>query len=236
MRDALRELASLLLPVDCAGCGGDGGPLCGRCGAALTALRPAAVVPRPAGAPAVLWSGGGYGGPLRGALLAHKERGALPLCRPLGGVLAAAVEAALAACGPRVRDGPVLLVPAPSARAAVARRGHDPLLRVCGAAARQLRARGRRVGVAPLLRHRRAVADQVGLDARGRRANLDRALVAAPPGRRSGCVVVVDDLLTTGATLAECCRALRASGARAAPVAAAVIATPQRYPIGGTRR
>ncbi|NJP66179.1 ComF family protein [Streptomyces spiramenti] len=235
MRGTWQELASLLLPVACSGCDGVGGPLCTRCAGALGALRPTRVGVGPDGAPTALWSGGGYGGPLRGALLAHKERGVLPLCRPLGAVLAAAVVAALADCGHRARDGPVLLVPAPSARSAVARRGHDPLRRVCCAAAGRLRADGRRVGVASLLRHRRAVADQVGLDARGRRANLDHALVAASPGRRAR-VVVVDDLLTTGATLAESCRALRAAGAGAAPIAAAVIATPRRYPIGGTRR
>ncbi|MFX4294803.1 ComF family protein [Streptomyces bohaiensis] len=234
MRGSWQELAALVAPAVCAGCEGEGGPLCGRCADALVSLRPAHVRPAPAGVPLALWSGGGYGGVLRGALLAHKERGALPLSRPLGAVLAAAVDAALAQCGPAVRDGPVLLVPAPSARSALARRGHDPLRRVCCAAARRLRSRGRRVGVAPLLRHRRAVADQVGLDAGGRRANLDHALAAAPPGRRPGRVVVVDDVLTTGATLAESCRALRAAGA--APVAAAVIAAPWRYPIGGTRR
>uniref|UniRef100_UPI0035B62722 ComF family protein n=1 Tax=Streptomyces sp. SM12 TaxID=1071602 RepID=UPI0035B62722 len=139
---------------------------------------------------------------------------------------------------------PLLLVPVPSARAATARRGHDPLRRITLAAAGQLRASGRAVRMTPLLRQRRAVADQVGLDRAQRHANLDGAL-AAHSGRSGGPgragppapMVLVDDLLTTGASLAEAVRALRAgSDGHGLVVAAAVIATPLRHPIGGTRR
>ena len=107
---------------------------------------------------------------------------------------------------------PVVLVPVPSARWAVRARGHDPVRRMALAAAGELRRTGTPARVAAVLRQRRAVADQAGLDARRRRANLSGALeVAAGAGRLlgTGPVVLVDDLITTGASLAEAARALR---------------------------
>jgi predicted amidophosphoribosyltransferase len=155
-------------------------------------------------------------------LLAHKERGALPLAGPLGAVLAAAVTGLLRAPGPlRIAepprggsgDGVVELVPVPSARESVARRGHDPVRRIARAAAVRLRGQGLAVRVHPALRRCRPVADQATLGGAQRRANLAGALVAAPRGGRwGGPVVLVDDLITTGASLAEAARAVRAAG------------------------
>jgi hypothetical protein len=64
--------------------------------------------------------------------------------------------------------------------------------------------------VAAVLRQRRAVADQSGLNSRQRLANLAGALEVAGGGRRllaDAPVVLVDDLMTTGASLAEAARA-----------------------------
>lgn len=91
-----------------------------------------------------------------------------------------------------------------------------------------LRATGVPVTCVPVLRHRRRVADQAGLGAAARSANLAGALQAIAPWRVQGRrVVVVDDVITSGATLAEAARTLQAAGARVT-AAATVAATPRR--------
>ncbi|WP_461012288.1 ComF family protein [Streptomyces capparidis] len=223
MREWLGNLADLVLPTDCAGCGRSRGGLCDRCrdlvrGPGGRRVRP---VPAPPGLPPV-YAATGYGGAVRAVLLAHKERGALPLARPLGEALARAVRAA-----PVPRDADVLLLPVPSARGAVAARGQDPTRRIALAAAGALRRDGLPARVARGLRQRRPVADQSRLDPGERLANVAGALHVPDGARarlRGAPVVLVDDLLTTGATLAEATRAARAAGARVA--AAAVVAAP----------
>lgn len=111
--------------------------------------------------------------------------------------------------------GPLVLVPMPSARKAVAARGHDSVRRIALAAARDLRRTGVAAQVLPVLRQRRRVVDQSGLNSRQRMENMSGALEVVPgaerllPGRR---VVLVDDLMITGASLAEATRALDAAG------------------------
>ncbi|MFB6644007.1 ComF family protein [Streptomyces chartreusis] len=118
---------------------------------------------------------------------------------------------------------PVLLVPVPSARGAVRARGHDPARRIALAAASELRRTGTPARVLAVLRQGRAVADQSGLNSRQRLDNLAGALTVAPGGGRllvgGGPVVLVDDLMTTGASLAEAARALRAAMATGAVAA-----------------
>ncbi|KIF72634.1 phosphoribosyltransferase, partial [Streptomyces sp. AcH 505] len=82
-------------------------------------------------------------------------------------------------------------------------------------------------------RQRRVVADQAGLGARQRQANLSGALEVAVGGARlleSGRAVLVDDVMTTGASLAEAARALHSAIRPGIPgfgqVSAAVIAAP----------
>ncbi|WP_449340125.1 ComF family protein [Streptomyces chartreusis] len=118
---------------------------------------------------------------------------------------------------------PVLLVPVPSARGAVRARGHDPARRIALAAASELRRAGTPARVLAVLRQGRAVADQSGLNSRQRLDNLAGALTVAPGGGRllvgGGPVVLVDDLMTTGASLTEAARALRAAMATRAVAA-----------------
>nr|WP_234382923.1 ComF family protein [Streptomyces dysideae] len=108
---------------------------------------------------------------------------------------------------------PVLLVPVPSGRGTVRARGHDPARRIALAAAGELRRTGTPARVLAVLRQRRAVADQSGLNSRQRMENLAGALAVVPGGARllgDGLIVLVDDLMTTGASLAEAARAVRA--------------------------
>ncbi|NLU67399.1 ComF family protein [Streptomyces sp. HNM0574] len=231
--DGIRqELAGLVLPADCAGCGLPcrRGQLCESCTALLTRAPPRRVRPaRPLPGLPPVHAALTYADEARAVLLAHKERGALGLAAPLGTALARAVRAAVtAASGP---PGALVLVPVPSARTAVARRGHDPARRIAAAAARELRRAGLPARVLPVLRQRRPTADQAGLDAAQRRANLGGALEAHPGGllraatAGGGRTVLVDDVLTTGASLAEAARATGVADGAAgagAPVAAVV--------------
>ncbi|MEU6748450.1 phosphoribosyltransferase family protein [Spirillospora sp. NPDC046719] len=123
---------------------------------------------------------------------------------------------------------PIPIVWVPSRRGAARRRGHDPMRQAVAVAVHRLRAGGVPVVALGGLRQCRRVADQAGLGAKARRENLNGALeaVARAPlaGRR---VVLVDDVVTTGASLAEAARALREAGADVA-AAATVAATPLR--------
>ncbi|MCX5378061.1 ComF family protein [Streptomyces sp. NBC_00091] len=232
MRGWWKELAGLVLPADCAGCGAPRAVLCGECrddlsGAGAGLVRPVVRRAGPAGLPEV-YAGARYEGAVRAVVLAHKERGALPLAGPLGAALAAAVARAGGGAG-HGGAGELVLVPVPSARRTLRARGHDPARRTALAASGRLRGAGAAARVAPVLRLRRAVADQAGLGARERQENLAGALEVRPGGVRltaGARIVLVDDLITTGATLAEAARALRAAGLRVD--AAAVVAAPAR--------
>ncbi|MFC9288282.1 ComF family protein [Streptomyces sp. NPDC057052] len=215
-----QDLSGLILPAECGGCGTARTVLCHRCRAALHGTVPRRVRPdpEPPGLPAV-HAAARYADEVRAVLLAHKERGALALTRPLGTALAGAVRAGLGEAGEGEGAPPpsraVLLVPVPSARRATRSRGHDPARRIALAAAAELRATGVPVRVAAVLRQRRVVADQTGLNSRQRSDNLRGALAVAAGGARLLCdadaVVLVDDLVTTGASLAEAARAVRAA-------------------------
>nr|WP_053778051.1 ComF family protein [Gordonia sp. NB41Y]KOY49253.1 phosphoribosyltransferase [Gordonia sp. NB41Y] len=200
--------ADLVLPRTCAGCGAADTDWCARC-ARHVADAPVELRPRVDVGVAV-WAAGRYRGPLRHAILAVKEHGRRDLTGPLGTVHADAVTT-VARWG-ELPDSPRLtLVPAPTRRAAARRRGGDPVAGIAAVAAARL---GPRVGTDPLLFTASATRDSAGLSARDRRANLRGGIRLRPHhlGTARMSAVLVDDVLTTGATAAESVRVLRHAG------------------------
>ena len=238
---ASAALVDLVLPGGCAGCGraavaGDVGTLlCASCRHELDGpARQAWPTPVPPGLPCP-WAVADYDGAVRGAILAFKEEGRFGLAGPLGIALSRALTAGLAEIPVGGRRGaPVALVPVPSRRSAVRARGQDATLRLTRRAAVAVRRAGFPVEVLPVVRIVRGMVDQAGLGARERAINLHGAL--AVPNRmawhvRGGAVIVVDDVITTGASIDEMARALRAAGADVL-CAAVVAATRRRRPPG----
>jgi predicted amidophosphoribosyltransferase len=207
--------ADLLWGARCVACEARGQALCAACATWCTAkARRVTPTPEPAGLPPA-YAVGDYHGVVRATLLAHKEHGRLGLERPLALALASSVLAlAAAAPGSPACGAQLLLVPVPSTRAVVRARGDDPLRRVAARAARQLRLVGVDAVMRPALRVCRRVADQAGLSAAARSHNLAGAFEPrrwAATG--NGPVVVLDDVITTGATAVEAVRAIRTAGA-----------------------
>ena len=114
--------------------------------------------------------------------------------------------------GRRTADQPLLVVPAPSTPAARRTRGWDPAGALAAAVVDELGRCGVPARRAPVL-CRNPGADQAGLSARARSRNLSgHVRVGRWPAALPGHAVLVDDVLTTGATFAACVRALEAAG------------------------
>ena len=222
----------LLLGARCAGCGRPWWGACPRCRALVTGRRPYPTRPRPtpAGFPPTV-TAGPYDEVARGLITAHKEEQALQLTRLLGELLAGSIGELAAAAG-LPASAPLLLVPVPSSAAALRCRGFDATGALARGALHRLRTSYPNAGVVAALAQRRGRRDQAELDAAGRRANLHGGLRSTRrPGRSvaGAYVIVVDDLVTTGASLTEAARVLR-SQTRGLLGAATVAATERRRP------
>ena len=192
------------------------------CGPAVEAdLRPwPADLPRVAARAA-------YAGPLREALVAFKDHGRWSLRAPLGSGLAVAVAALLVDAE---HPAYVTLVPVAASPGAVRSRDGDHVHELAVAASRVLREAGVETRVVHALRSGRRRLDQVGLGRAERADNLRGAMHPTADAVGLAGVVLVDDLVTTGATLGEAARALRSVGVH--PLGAAVVAATRTRPIG----
>lgn len=227
VRESVLDASAVLFPVRCAGCGGPDRSLCVAC---RRELVPRVTTRTVGGIP--VWSAVEYSGAARRALLAFKESGRVDAAPALSRALRAAVVEALRAAptsgvDPRVarsrgRGRPDALLPVlvPSTAAARRRRGFHPSGTVLARA---------HILVPPLwraLRLTRQTRDQAGLSSAGRAVNRQGSMVASARLRGRRCLIV-DDIVTSGATIAEAARAIDAAGGRV--VGAATIAgTPRR--------
>jgi ComF family protein len=193
----LRTLASLIAPPLCAGCGGHAGasePLCAPCRRELRWLTGVASV-----GGIELFAPLAYEGPARAMVRALKFRGAT--------LAADAMAAQIAAGAPAgVLDGGAL-VPVPLHPRRLRRRGFNQAERLASALARRSG-----LPVSDCLERAGPARTQVGRDRAERLAGVHGTVAlrrgAEPPVR----AILVDDVVTTGATVAACAMALRASG------------------------
>ncbi|MBM7460120.1 ComF family protein [Rhodococcus coprophilus] len=201
----LSSLLDLVLPLACGGCGAPATAWCRACARALN--DPPATV-RLRGDPGVpVWSLGTYAGPRRRAVIAAKERGRRDLAVPLG--LAWAVAVSRLRRWGELAPGPTTVVPAPTRPRVARSRGGDPVTRAAHVGA----GHDPSLAVHRLLVHTRGVRDSVGLSAAERHRNLAGRIRVREAGvPRTRQVLLVDDIVTTGATAAESIRVLRAAG------------------------
>ena len=205
----VRSVLDLLAPATCASCGA-GVPsershrFCGLCMAELQKLD----TPQPElDEAAVVLCVAEFGGLLRVLIQRFKYEGELSLARPLAELL---VETALA------HDfEPDLIVPIPLHTSRLEERGFDHVLLLAGPLAEALE-----VPLVSMLQRTERRRPQVGLLPDQRRENVSGVFTMDPaqPSVRGRHIVLVDDVLTTGATVAEATRIMRAEGAASVDV------------------
>ncbi|MDH6181647.1 ComF family protein [Microbacteriaceae bacterium SG_E_30_P1] len=199
--DAVRDALALLLPIDCAGCGSADRPLCDTCRSVLAV----AVTPRTvAGVPT--FTSLRYESEVRRIVLALKEEGRTDVARELAPAFSAALIAA------HDVEPEALVVRVPRSPSSYRRRGYDPLGLL-------LRRAGWPRGTG--LRQARHTVSQKTLGLEERAVNLSNTMIASDR-LASRKIIIVDDIITTGGTVAEAARAITAVGG--APVAVAALA------------
>jgi ComF family protein len=202
-------LLEVLLPPSCAGCGRYGHLLCGTCLAQFQHAsspddRFAGPDPGTLVGDALELAAASFvhAGNLRRALQRLKYGGSGSIAEPLAAAAAPALEALTRVCGP------LPLVPVPVHAARQRQRGYNQ-------AALLASALGSRAGlpVLDILERRRSTARQHGLGKAARLHNLRGAFALRDGARSPPMAILVDDILTTSATLESCARVLRETGA-----------------------
>ncbi len=207
----MRLLLDLLLPPRCAGCGKEGVALCAPCSRPLRRrlAEPAGAplgmpVRMPAGLLQLEWCAT-YSGPVRAALHALKYRGERRLCEPLGRVMAERWQ--------RAGRGGDLVTWVPVHGTRRRERGFDQAEELARVMAQDL---GLPIEACLERRQRTTAQHSLGQQERADNTGGAFATVAASTARLQGrWLVLVDDIVTTGATLGACAAALDAAGAGA---------------------
>ena len=205
-------MLDLVLPLSCGGCGAPSTRWCAGCAAALAVQTDQPHVITPRADPGVpVFALGRYTGARRQVIVALKEHGRRDLVGPLARALALGIHQ-LGSWG--VVGFPLTVVPAPTRRAAARRRGGDPVIRIAAAAT----SAHPRIAVVNAVRTVGPVRDSVGFNPAARERNIAGRvrLLAAPRGD----VLLVDDIVTTGATARETVSVLLAGGVQVVAVLA----------------
>jgi ComF family protein len=211
LRQAATRALDAALPANCVGCGNEGPPICGKCEPALDArlASPAGVaIGLPGNVPEPLlqldWCAP-FHGVVRNALHAIKYQGEQRLGEPLGRAVARRWTA--------VGVGTEIVTNVPVHRERERQRGYDQAALIARHAASELQ-----LPFVPALTRARATMAQFDLDRRDRARNVRDAFVVDPQGTaavRGRWILLVDDVVTTGSTLAACATALETAGAYA---------------------
>ena len=206
----LGVIRDVVLPRGCAGCDAPDAVVCGECRELLDRTvafdMPGTSMGR---GYACAW----YRGAVRRVILGWKDHHDEECDVPLSEAMAVLAARCLQATVDGMRT--VLVVPAPSSSASVHRRGRRHTVVLAAAVARACRDMGVDARVVPLLTmdHVRGRSVQMGGGQRSRRVS-GRIAVRRPELCRHAHVIVVDDIVTTGATMRQCVDALRSSGAQ----------------------